>query len=198
MRRIGPVRSSQNSLPGGGAPVETLRVSQAPAVPPGAPPRSLPREAIAPICPDRGFSQYLWFILRTERSYCGDPHRSSNVGQFWDEFHITKRGSKHLRTALIEAAHVVARRGPQSLKGFFQRIRLKKGYKIAILALARKLLTIIHHLLTHQEFFEEEGKPKKKPRLPNASVPVQQYDVHQMIEILVSAEYLVKKPAGTK
>ncbi|MDK2973958.1 MAG: hypothetical protein PWP08_329 [Methanofollis sp.] len=36
---------------------------------------------------------------------------------------------------------------------------LKKGYKIAIVALARKLLTIIHHLLTHQEFFEEEGKP---------------------------------------
>ena len=68
--------------------------------------------------------------------------------------HITKRGSKHLRTALIEAAHVIARGGPKHLKEFFQKIRRKKSYKIAIVALARKLLTIIHHLLTQQEFFE--------------------------------------------
>lgn len=35
--------------------------------------------------------------------------------------HITKRGSKHLRTALIEAAHVIARGGPKLLNEFFQR-----------------------------------------------------------------------------
>jgi len=104
--------------------------------------------------------------------------------------HITKRGSKHLRTALIEAAHVIARGGPKHLKEFFQRIRRKKGYKIAIVALARKLLTIIHHLLTHQEFFESEEKPKGKSRLPR-SMPVQQYDVQQMIEILINAGYTV-------
>lgn len=109
--------------------------------------------------------------------------------------HITKRGSKHLRTALIEAAHGIARRGPSSLKEFFQRIRLKKGYKIAIVALARKLLTIIHHLLKHQEFFEEEGRPQKKGRTPGKPVQVQHFDVHQMIEILVSAGYVVGKPA---
>lgn len=85
---------------------------------------------------------------------------------------------------------MIAQGGPKHLKEFFQRIRRKKGYKIAIVALARKLLTIIHHLLTQQEFFESEENPKKKSRVPK-SVPVQQYDVQQMIEILTDAGYVV-------
>ena len=78
-------------------------------------------------------------------------------------------------------------RGASTLKEFFQRIRLKKGYKIAIVALARKLLAIIHHLLTHQEFFDAEENPKKKRRLPAAPPQAQQYTTQQMVENLVEA-----------
>lgn len=77
--------------------------------------------------------------------------------------HITKRGSKFLRTFLIEPAHSIAgmKRNNQ-LKRFFARMRGKIGYKPAIIALARKLLMLIHHLLVNREPYFEENLPKKK------------------------------------
>jgi len=50
--------------------------------------------------------------------------------------HITKLGSKYLRTNLIEAAQSIARGKPNRLKHFFSRIQSRKGYKNAIVALA--------------------------------------------------------------
>jgi transposase len=78
--------------------------------------------------------------------------------------HITKRGSKFLRTFLIEPAHSIAgmKRNNQ-LKRFFSRMRGKLGYKPAIIALARKLLMLVHHLLVKREPYFEENLPKKKP-----------------------------------
>ena len=58
------------------------------------------------------------------------------------------------------------------LEGVFLEKLREKGYKIAIVALARKLLAITHHLLARQEFFESEEKQKGKNRLPR-SMPVQ-------------------------
>jgi len=107
--------------------------------------------------------------------------------------HITKQGSKHLRTILVEAAHVIASRGSGSLKVFFLRIRSKKGYKIAIVALARKLLTIVYHLLTRNEPFFEENRMTKHVRIPTPSSRIHPYDLHQMVEILVEAGYIVHK-----
>lgn len=46
--------------------------------------------------------------------------------------HITKRGSKYLRTNLIEAAQSIARGKTNRLKHFFSRIHSRKGYKKAI------------------------------------------------------------------
>jgi hypothetical protein len=78
--------------------------------------------------------------------------------------HITKRGSKFLRTFLIEPAHSIAgmKRNNQ-LKWFFSRMRGKLGYKPVIIALARKLLMLVHHLLVKREPYFEENLPKKKP-----------------------------------
>lgn len=86
--------------------------------------------------------------------------------------HITKKGSKFLRTFLIEPAHSIAgMKRDNQLKRFFQKMRSKIGYKPAIIALARKLLMLIHHLLTHHEMYLEEDFPKKKIRLPKSITP---------------------------
>jgi transposase len=78
--------------------------------------------------------------------------------------HITKRGSKFLRTFLIEPAHSIAgMKRNNHLKRFFSRMRGKLGYKPAIIALARKLLMLVHHLLVKRELYFEENLPKKKP-----------------------------------
>jgi len=74
---------------------------------------------------------------------------------------ITKQGSGHIRRILVEVAHVVARtKGRSKLKNFFLRIQAKKGTNIAAVALARKLLCILHHLLIVQEMYQEEEHDK--------------------------------------
>ena len=87
--------------------------------------------------------------------------------------HITKRGSKYLRTFLIEPAHAIAvMKTDNQLKRYFGRMVGRLGYKPAIIALARKLLMIIYHLLTNHEPYFEENFSKKKPiTLPVASPP---------------------------
>lgn len=106
--------------------------------------------------------------------------------------HITKRGSKYLRTMLIEAAQSVARGKPNRLKHFFSRIQSRKGYKKAIVALARKLLTIIHHLLINNEKYVESPGKEKSIKLPDIS-PNPVMDHENMIHILTQAGYIVNK-----
>jgi transposase len=111
--------------------------------------------------------------------------------------HITKHGNKYLRTILVQAANSIAIGKPNKLRFFYQRIKAKKGHKKAIVALARKLASIIHHLLSNNEKYFEEELKEKKAKLPKF-VPVQELDMDEMIEILCGAGYIVKKssPAG--
>jgi len=75
---------------------------------------------------------------------------------------ITKRGSKYLRTILVEVAHVIARNGNSRLSRYFKRLRARKNYNVAVIALARKLLHLVYHLLTNQELYQEEDYEIKK------------------------------------
>jgi len=74
--------------------------------------------------------------------------------------HITKMGNKHLRWILVECAHSCAKNRKTKLYDFFKRLERKVGYKKAIVALARKLLALIWHLLTNKELFESDGYQK--------------------------------------
>lgn len=69
---------------------------------------------------------------------------------------ITKRGSPHLRWVMIEATNTV-RPSWGHLYDFYQRIKLKKGSKVARVALARKVLTIAWHLVKKKEPFKAQS-----------------------------------------
>lgn len=108
--------------------------------------------------------------------------------------HITKKGNKFLRTILVLAANSIVISRPNKLRFFYQRIKAKKGHKKAIVALARKLVSIIHHLLKFKEMYlEEEGKQKifKPPKF----IPVPDFSIDDMIGILCEAGYSVNKTA---
>ncbi len=106
--------------------------------------------------------------------------------------HITKKGSKYLRRMLVQCAHVIAGHRPNRLRFFFQRILMKKGKKIAIVALARKLLSIIHHLLKNNEKYSEDSlKPKQIKQLKFQSIS--EFSLDEMIEIISRAGYTVDK-----
>jgi len=107
---------------------------------------------------------------------------------------ITKQGSKHVRRILVQVAHAISRTRNSKLKSFFQRIKAKKGTKIAVVALARKVLCILHHLLVNREMFEESGnkKPKHPLKFDRTSSPIQITE-QDMIDALVKAGYIIKK-----
>jgi len=106
---------------------------------------------------------------------------------------ITKQGSKHVRRMLVQVAHSISRIKNSKLKSFFLRIKAKKGTKIAIVALARKVLCILHHLLVNREMYEEtvELKPKSL-KFDRTSSPIQITE-QDMIDTLTKAGYIVKK-----
>ncbi len=72
---------------------------------------------------------------------------------------------------------------------------MKKGHKKAVVALARKLACIIHHLLKNQEKYSEEELKEKKIKLPKF-VPVKDLDLDDMIGIICEAGYTVNKASA--
>lgn len=67
---------------------------------------------------------------------------------------ITKQGSKWLRWILTQCTHASLKtRKTHRLKSFYLRIARKKGKQKAIVATARKMITIIWHLLHKNEYY---------------------------------------------
>jgi transposase len=68
---------------------------------------------------------------------------------------ISKRGSASARWALVEAAwSVVCQPGP--LRGYYQRIRARRGHGKAIVAVARKLVVLFWCMLTRGQDYDHQ------------------------------------------
>jgi len=97
----------------------------------------------------------------------GDIHRFASAGKIVSYFglnprvrqsglqpaqhgHISKVGRSHARAMLVEAAWAAAK-APGPLRSFFLRIRARRGMQIAAVATARKLATIVWHVLHDEE-----------------------------------------------
>ena len=64
------------------------------------------------------------------------------------------KGNKHLRRTLIEAARGLVVGGTAALKEKFQVLKMRRGYRRAMVAFAHLLARIIYSVLTHQKGFE--------------------------------------------
>jgi transposase len=108
---------------------------------------------------------------------------------------ITKRGSKHMRRILVEVAKAISKtKKDLKLKRFFLRVLKRSGKKnIAAVALARKVLCIIYHLLMKREEYQEPEFNKTKPKIPSCVSPISKMDIEEMITTLSRAGYMVEK-----
>ena len=87
-------------------------------------------------------------------SYFGIVPRIHNSNETEHSGHITKRGSKLGRTALVQCALIAKRYSPY-LANYYERIRSRRGTGRAIIALAKKLLGIIYHTLKNNWVFQD-------------------------------------------
>lgn len=103
-------------------------------------------------------------------SYAGLAPGTHESGGKKKKSSITKCGNKYLRTSYVEAAHIAGRSRQSRLKPYFTRLKKRIGYKKAVVALAAKMMRIVHALLTKIEIYEESNfrKDEKLLYLPHA------------------------------
>jgi transposase len=106
---------------------------------------------------------------------------------------ITKHGSRHIRWILAEVAQAIARTNKSKLKRFFRRVQVKKGYNVAVVALARKVLCILYHLLMNREMYQEDEITKTKSIDIDFSSLSKKLGFEEMIRVLVKAGYEIRK-----
>jgi transposase len=79
-----------------------------------------------------------------------DPRSRQSAVSPIHQGHISKQGSARARHVLCEAAHSTMR-APGPLRAFGQRVRARRGSKIATVAVARKLACLTWQLLTKRQ-----------------------------------------------
>ena len=119
-----------------------------------------------------------------------------NVYQSADKFYngrITKRGSKTARWILTQIAQAAARKKNSKLKEFFNRKKKSIGYAKAIIALARKIATIIWHLITKDEMYEDETGYQKREIKKRKIVETEMFSVDERIKIISGIFAIMEK-----
>jgi len=101
--------------------------------------------------------------------YCGIVSGTHQTGG--KEYHtsITKQGNKYIRWVLVEAAQIAIRKDP-ALYAFYEKLKRTKGNGVAIVAVARKLLVAIYHVLRNGEPYKFNSLSKihmGKPVVPS-------------------------------
>ncbi len=90
--------------------------------------------------------------------YAGLGAGVHDAGQTHQGGRITKQGRRELRGAMVEAAWVAVEHHPH-WKEQFARLSARLGAQKAIVAIARKLLVVVWHLLTKREA-DRDGNPE--------------------------------------
>ena len=107
---------------------------------------------------------------------------------------ITKQGSKWLRRSMVEVAHAAVKKRDSKLREFYLRVKARKGERTAVVAVARKMLTIIWHLLVNGERYVEEGFEKRVRG--GRAVYAGYVPLEDMVAVLRGAGYVVRGPFG--
>jgi transposase len=127
-------------------------------------------------------------------AYCGlVPSVYQSAGKLING-HITKHGSPHIRGMIIEVAHaIIQTKKPLKLKKFFMRVKARRGAKIGIVALARKVLCILYHLLMQRELYQDDLL--KRPRAIKGSQmhSTEAMNLEDMIKTIIKAGYEVRR-----
>jgi len=107
---------------------------------------------------------------------------------------ITKRGSDHARWILTQVAHAATRSHNNVFRRFYDRKKPIIGTGKAIIALARKIATLIWHLITNDEFFNHEDEGAfNTSKLVKVSIP-SIVTLEEILKISKEAAIVLKEP----
>jgi transposase len=78
--------------------------------------------------------------------------------------HISRRGRSHARSVCVEVAHQLVK-APGPFRVFFERLRRRKPYNVALTAVARKLTVLVWHMLTTGEDYRYAPPARTREKL---------------------------------
>jgi transposase len=119
-----------------------------------------------------------------------------NIYQSADKFYndkITKRGSKVARWILTQITNAAARKKNSRLKEFYNREKKSIGYAKAIIALARKIATILWYLITNDEMYEDKSGYQKREIQKRKIVETEIFSVDKRIKIISGIIAIMEK-----
>lgn len=90
------------------------------------------------------------------------PRNDESAGKFKSKA-ITK-GNKYLRRIMVQCAWAASRTKGSHYKSKFEQLCIRKSRKKALIAIARKLLTVVWHVLNESEAFNNRMLPVYNPR----------------------------------
>lgn len=86
-------------------------------------------------------------------AFAGLEPSVNQSGVYTSNGKIVKRGSRHLRSALINSCFYMLNHVPKFYEYYYQKIQEGKHHRVALTHLARKFIRVIHHLeITRQDF----------------------------------------------
>lgn len=105
---------------------------------------------------------------------------------------ITKRGPWLARWILSQVAHAAARKKGSVFHDYYNERKGRIGTGKALVALARKIITIAWHLVVNkEEYVDQYNKPKKEPVQKSVRIPLT-YSPERAMEIFAKAAALLK------
>lgn len=90
-------------------------------------------------------------------SYCGLVPSVRSSGERTEYGHITREGRSEVRRVAIQGAHAILRSkniGSKPLKAWHERVAKRRGFKTALVGLARRLLQIIFYVLRDRREYD--------------------------------------------
>ena len=97
-------------------------------------------------------------------SYFGLNPSVYQSGQTAYHGHISRRGRSQARAVCVEVAHQLVK-APGPFHAFFERLRRRKPYNVAITAVARKLVVLVWHMLTRGEDYRYAPPARTRHKL---------------------------------
>jgi len=91
--------------------------------------------------------------VKHSASYIGIVPQTYQSGDCDRHGHITRRGNSYLRSLLVESAHH-ASSSKHPLNPYIRVISAKRGYKVAVTAVAHRLIRIMVAMLKHKKDFD--------------------------------------------
>lgn len=85
------------------------------------------------------------------------PRNDESAGKIKSK--ATTKGNKYLRRIIVQTAWAASRTRGSYFNNQFQKLVIRKGSKKALIAIARKQLTVVWNILAHKEIYNAELQP---------------------------------------